>query len=248
MKETRYVFEQPELWQILAANVAVAFGAFIQSGTGFGMGLLCVPLLTLIDPVFAPGSFLLASMFQNSVMVARNRRGLRPDWLGAILPGIVMGSVAAYFVLKNLKGPGVELAIGFTILFAVAMSAVGVRVTVGRNTLVGGGAVAGMMSTVAGVPGPPLILLLQNEVGVQIRANLGITFMCGSFASITALYLSGRFGGLHALLGFSLLPGILTGSLLAGPFARFLDRAFLRPALLVLVSFGGLALILRNLL
>ncbi|VFQ45656.1 sulfite exporter TauE/SafE family protein [Desulfoluna butyratoxydans] len=242
------MFEQPELWQILAANVAATFGAFIQSGTGFGMGLLCVPLLTLIDPVFAPGSFLLASMFQNSVMVVRNRRGLRPDWLRAILPGIVMGSVAAYFVLKNLKGPGVELAIGFTILFAVAMSAVGVRVTVGRNTLVGGGAVAGMMSTVAGVPGPPLILLLQNEVGVQIRANLGITFMCGSFASITALYLSGRFGGLHALLGFSLLPGILTGSLLAGPFARFLDRAFLRPALLVLVSFGGLALILRNLL
>jgi len=240
------VFEQPEFWQILAANVAVAVGAFIQSGTGFGMGLMSVPLLTFIDPVFAPGSFLFASMFQNSVMIARNRQGIRRDWLAAILPGIVMGSAAAYFVLKNLKGSGVELAIGITILIAVAISAGGFRIALGRKTLVAGGTVAGMMSTVAGVPGPPLILLLQNEPGLQIRSNLGITFMSGSFASIVAFYLAGRFGLLHLLLGFSLLPGILTGSLLAGPFARLLDRSFLRPVLLVLVSFGGLALILRN--
>ncbi|WP_300668458.1 sulfite exporter TauE/SafE family protein [Desulfoluna sp.] len=242
------MFQQPELWQILAANVAVAFGAFIQSGTGFGMGLLCVPLLTLINPVFAPGSFLLASMFQNSVMIVRNRQGIRKDWLAAILPGIVMGAAVAYVALKNLKGSGVELSIGITILLAVAISAIGLRVALGRKTLVAGGTIAGMMSTVAGVPGPPLILLLQNEPGLQIRANLGITFMAGSFSSIVAFYFAGRFGLLHALLGLSLLPGILTGSLLAGPFARLLDRSFLRPALLILVSFGGLALILRNIM
>lgn len=240
------MFEQPELWQIVAANVAVAIGAFIQSGTGFGMGLLCVPLLTLIHPVFAPGAFLVASLFQNSLMVARNRQGIRTDWLKAILPGAVLGSAVAYLVLSNLKGPGVELAIGVTILMAVAISAGGLRIAVNRVSLFIGGSLAGMMSTLAGVPGPPLIIIIQNEQGRQIRANLGLSFITASLASITALYFAGRFGLLHLFLGFSLIPGILTGTLLSGPFASLLDRSFLRPVLLSLVSFGGLALILRN--
>ncbi|WP_236890077.1 sulfite exporter TauE/SafE family protein [Desulfoluna limicola] len=246
IKETQYVFEQPEIWQIVAANLAAVIGAFIQSGTGFGMGLLCVPLLTLIHPVFAPGAFLVASLLQNTLMVARNRQGIRKDWLAAILPGAVMGSAVAFFVLSNLKGPGVELAIGVTILIAVAISAGGFRIAVNGKSLFAGGTLAGMMSTIAGVPGPPLIIVIQNEQGRQIRANLGISFITSSVASITALYFAGRFGLLHLFLGFSLVPGILAGTLLAGPFASFLDRAFLRPVLLGLVSFGGLALILRN--
>lgn len=240
------MFQQPALWQIAAANAAVAIGAFIQSGTGFGMGLLAVPFLTLINPLFAPGAFLVASMFQNSLMVARNRKGLRVDWLRAILPGVVAGCSVATLVLTTIKGPATELAIGVTILVAVAISVGGLRIAVNRVTLLIAGSLAGLMATLAGVPGPPLILVIQHEQGRQIRANLGLTFIAGSLASICALSVAGRFGLIHLLLGLSLLPGILTGSLLSGPFARFLDSAFLRPALLCLVSFGGLALILRN--
>ena len=240
------MFQQPELWQILAANVVVAMGAFVQSGTGFGMGLLCAPLLTFINPVFVPGSFLVASVFQNSFMVRRNWQGIRKDWLKAIYPGVVMGAGTAFLLLSNIKGPNVELAIGVTILIAVAISAAGFRIVVNGRSLFTSGLFAGMMSTVAGVPGPPLIILMQNEEGCQIRANLGCTFIMSSLSSICALYFVGRFGLLHLYLGLSLIPGILVGTLVAGPFASFLDRSFLRPLLLVLVGFGGLALILRN--
>ena len=242
------MFEQPEIWHILVANVVVALGAFIQSGTGFGMGLLCVPLLTLINPVFAPGSFLAASVFQNSLMIHRNREGIRKEWLASILPGVVMGSGVAFLLLSNLKGPGVELAIGVTILVAVAISAAGFCIPVNRPSLTAGGLFAGMMSTLAGVPGPPLIIIIQHESGRQIRANLGLSFITSSLCSICVLYFAGRFGLLHLYLGLSLIPGILVGTLLSGPFASILDRSFLRPALLGMVSFGGIALILRNLL
>ena len=240
------MFQQPELWQILVANVVVAMGAFIQSGTGFGMGLLCVPLLTFIDPVFVPGSFLVASVFQNSLMVRRNWKGVRKDWLKAIYPGVVMGAGTAFLLLRNLKGPNVELAIGATILVAVAISAAGFRIVVNGRSLFTGGLFSGMMSAVAGVPGPPLIILLQNEEGRYIRANLGCTFIMSSLSSLCALYFVGRFGLLHFYLGLSLIPGILTGTLVARPFAGFLDRSFLRPLLLALVGFGGLALVVRN--
>ncbi|MBI9088037.1 MAG: hypothetical protein JEZ12_02340 [Desulfobacterium sp.] len=59
---------QLNLWQILAANGAIGLSAFLQSGAGFGMALVSVPLLALIDPGFVPGPFILVSLLQGQPM------------------------------------------------------------------------------------------------------------------------------------------------------------------------------------
>ena len=142
----------PEIWQILLANAATGLGAFIQSSTGFGMGLVAVPILTLIDPAFAPGAFLFSSLFQNMVMALKNRPGIRKDWLSSIFPGLAVGAVLAFFLLQGLKGPRVTQAIGGTIVAAVFVSACGFTLPLTRRRLMSGSCVAGLMSTVAGVP------------------------------------------------------------------------------------------------
>ncbi|MCG8470394.1 MAG: sulfite exporter TauE/SafE family protein [Desulfobacterales bacterium] len=247
-KRGENVGHQPEVWQILLANVAVGIGALIQSGTGFGLGLVAVPLLILIDPVFAPGAFLVASLFQNIIMARRNYLGVRREWLSSIVPGLVAGTFFAFLVLRCLKGPGVELAIGVTILTAVMISAAGFTLKVTSRRLLSGASLAGVMGTLAGVPGPPLILLIQNERGEEIRANLALSFLVGGAFSIASLYFAGRFGMFQFCMGLSMIPGILLGASLGGRLSPFLDGPRLRPTLLLLVGLGGVALVSRNLM
>lgn len=242
------MFEHVEIWQILLANAAILLGSFIQSGTGFGLGLIAVPLLTFINPIFTPGAFLFSSLFQNMVMAERNRDGIRKEWLGYFFPGLFLGAFLIYPVIGYLKGPGAQVAIGVTILVAVGISASGFSVALNRRNLVVGAALAGVMSTIAAIIGPPLILLLQNEKGIEIRANLAVTFLVGTVASLIALHFAGRFEILHLTAGVALLPGIFLGSLLGARFASFLDARCLRPVLLSLVGFGGAALIVKNLM
>ena len=44
-----------------------------------------------------------------------------------------------------------------------------------------------MMGTAASIGGPPMALLLQNESGNRIRANLAVFFVIGSFISLVML-------------------------------------------------------------
>jgi hypothetical protein len=44
----------------VAANVVMAVAGALQASVGFGLALLAVPILTLLDPNLVPGPMLLA--------------------------------------------------------------------------------------------------------------------------------------------------------------------------------------------
>lgn len=239
---------QLHLWQILAANAAIGLGAFIQSGTGFGMGLVAVPLLALIDPGFVPGPFLLVALLQVVIMAFQNRDGIVASQAGNMLSGVVIGTALAFLLLNLMQGQRMGLLFGITILAAIMISCCGIRIPIVRPTLWSAGLLCGLMGTVSGVGGPPMILLYQNEPGPKVRGNLGVIFVFASLFSMVALTQSGHFGQHEAILGAILVPGIITGTLIAPPFRRYLDRTNLRPALLGLAAAGAIALIVKDLI
>ena len=55
-----------------------AAGAILQGSVGFGLGLIGVPLLVLIDPVFVPGPLLLAAFLLNLLMSHREHTLVLP--------------------------------------------------------------------------------------------------------------------------------------------------------------------------
>ncbi|MCP4115132.1 MAG: sulfite exporter TauE/SafE family protein [Desulfobacteraceae bacterium] len=239
---------QLQLWQILAANGAIGLGALIQSATGFGMGLVSVPLLALIDTALIPGPFIFSAIFQLSIMVFQNRRNIVRNQAMYMFSGVLPGTILAGWMLGRLQGEAMGTVFGVTILVAVVMSCWGIRVPLGRRSLWGAGTLCGIMGTISGMGGPPLIIVYQDEPGPRIRGNLGIVFLFSSLFSLAALSRNGLFDFHHAALGLLLIPGILTGTLLAPPFARFLDSDHLKPVLLFLTAMGAVALILRDLL
>lgn len=237
---------QLHLWQILAANGAIGLGAFVQSTTGFGLGLMAVPMLALIEPTLVPGPFLLVALIQQILMILQNRRGIVADQVRDMGIGVIAGTILACLLLNMVQGHKMGIVFGTTILAAVLMSCCGFRVPLIRQSLWGGGLLCGIMGTISGVGGPPLILVYQHEPGPRVRGNLGLIFLLASLCALPALARSGHFGWHHALLGASLIPGILMGTLVAPPFARYLDRVNLRPILLALSTFGAMALIARD--
>ena len=57
--------------QMLAAFCIVVVGALVQGSVGMGLGLVTVPFLLQVDPVFVPGPVLASGFLLSLLMVCR---------------------------------------------------------------------------------------------------------------------------------------------------------------------------------
>lgn len=232
---------------IILVNLILIVAAAVQGSIGFGMGLLAVPLMVLVDPVYVPIPFLFAALVFNLLVMARERRGIRFGimiWavggraIGAILGGILI----ALFIEKTLL-----ILIGSIILLGVLMSISGLHVPIEKGSLVLTGVLSGIMGTVAAVGDPPMGLLFQREEGTKMRGNLAAFFLFGSLISISAILITNPDQINLAVRGFEILPGILIGFLISRWLVPIVDRGYTRPAVLTISTIAGLLVIIREL-
>jgi uncharacterized membrane protein YfcA len=140
------------------------------------------------------------------------------------------------------------IASGGFVLLAVVLSATGRRVPTLPSTLVAAGALSGVLGTAVSIGGPPMALLYQHESGPTIRSTLAAFFLVGVSLSLIGLHFVGRFGIVETLAAVTLLPGVLVGFWLSRRTARWLDRGYTRPAVLVVSAATSVLVILRRLL
>ena len=234
--------------QLVAANLALAAGAAVQGAVGFGLSLVAVPLLVLIDPRLVPGPVLCTAIALTLLLSLRERESI--DFHGVAwgvagrIPGSAIGA-AALIVIAQEK---LSLLFGVLVLVAVLLSALPIRIRPTRSRLLGVGVLSGFMGTTAAVGGPPIALLLQHEPGDRLRATLSGFFLLGASVSLSALAIIGRFGRAELLVSLTLLPGILLGFWISGRMARILDRGYTRVAVLATAALAALAAVLRQLL
>ena len=221
-------------------------GFTLQGAVGFGMGILGTPILLLVDPRLVPGPVLASTMVFTLMVTVRERRGIDLHGLGWALAGRVAGTLPAAALLAALPGNALSRVFGLMVVLAVAISVCGVRVRPRPATLLAGGALSGLLGTVAAVGGPPIALLYQHASGARFRAALSSLFLVGTLISIAALALAGRFGGPELRLTLFLLPGALFGFLAPRRIARRLDRGFTRPAVLAVAALAGLITVVRS--
>jgi hypothetical protein len=225
--------------------IVVATGAAVQASTGMGMALFAVPLLLLLDPAYVPGPSLCAVMALSAAVAWREREAVDARILLLGLLGFAAGSVLGAGILRLLAGLDLSWLLGLLILGAVALSLAGLRIEAGRLTLLVGGTASGILSTVAGVQGPPIALALQNQRPDRLRATLCAFFAAGSAVSLTALAAMGLFGLHQAGLGAALLPGVLVGFAAAPLLARRIDGRRARLCVLAISALSAVTLLLR---
>jgi uncharacterized protein len=228
---------------IALAGLAVALGALVQGAVGFGLALVAVPLLAIIDPRLVPVPMLLLATAHAMLMLRREYRDT--DWAGVgwallgRLPGIALGVLAVALLPPRWFG----LAVALTVLTCVALSVVRWRPRPTVPALLLAGVVSGAGGTASAIGGPPVALLYQNAHGARVRATLGAYFAAGSLLSLAGLLVGGQFSADAVQAAALMLPFMIAGFALSGPARRLLDHGWTRPAVLTLAGGGALALL-----
>lgn len=235
-----------ELHVVLIAGIAVLVGAVIQGATGFGVGLVAAPVVTLLDPSLMPGSLLVAGFLLPLMALATEHRHVEPR-VGWIFLGRFAGTVPGVLIVVVLSAEQLGIAIGLMILVAVGLTAHRFTVPVNRSTLAGAGFFSGLGATAVSIGGPPLGLVLQRADARTVRSTSSLVFVVGSVASISALALAGEMSQRELLTGLSFFPFFGVGFLLSLPLRRRLDGPRFRYAVLAVVTASALVVLVRPL-
>lgn len=232
---------------LVLSTLAVMAGSLVQAITGMGSGFVIVPLLALIDLSLVPGPLVFGSLALSVTMALRGREHIDRSRVPVIVLGIAPGSVAGAFLLTRFDGQSTGVVFGCVILAAVALSLAGLRVSPRREAAFAAGALSGVLGAAAGIGGPVLALLYQDEEGDRLRATLGLLYACGAIVILMVLASAGRFGAGELMNGALLMPGFVLGYLLSGRFVVYFSQRYVRLAVLSLSVAAATALIVRSL-
>jgi uncharacterized protein len=230
----------------ILAIAVVAVSCAIHGAVGFGMNLLAVPVLAILDPVFVPGPAVATGLLLSVLIVGREREPLDRQLTWAVA-GLLPGTVLAIVLLDAVPSSDLAVLTGVLVLIAVALSAVRLDLSPGRTSLTVAGIASGFLATAASIGGPPLALVYARSHGPRLRGNLSAFFVVAALVALVALVASGHFGAGEWRASAVLLPGVVLGFLVSGPLRPVVDRGRTRPAVLALSAVAGIVAIAQGL-
>jgi uncharacterized protein len=205
-------------WFYLAAVPAVLIFAVSKGGFGGGVGILAVPMLSLVVPPAQAAAILLPLLcFMDLIGVAHYRRHWNRHAMSVMLPGTIAGIVLGSLAFGYLDDDLVRLILGvIATAFALHAFRPGAGLAPARepSTLRGAfwGAVSGFTSTLAHAGGPPANMYL---LPLKLNKTIFVGTMIVLFTAVNAIKLIP-----YSLLGLFEARNLLTAVALA-PLAAF---------------------------
>lgn len=233
-------------FEVVVALAAVGVGAAVQGSVGFGMNLVAVPVLALLDPSLLPATLVLAGLPVSILMTRREYHAIDRRGLGWIFAGRIPGTVLGAWVVSVASPDALSVIVGATVMIAAAASSREMYVRVNARTSAAAGFASGTMGTAAAIGGPPLALLYQRHDGPVLRSTLAASFLLGTVFSVAALALAGLVESRHLIVAGLLTPAIAMGIMISNRVAAAIDSRWLRPAVLGVAVITGVAAILRG--
>ncbi len=238
---------------IATPEFALAFGisfvaASLHSTVGFGFALVSVPLLSLLDPLFAPVPQLIVVWPLTVAIVWRERHAVEVRSTLWIFAGRVPGALVGVALLKLLSGAELDVLMALMVLIgaAVVVSKGAFRRTPAREF--GAGVASGTMAMVSAIGGPPIALLYRNDQGPTVRANLGLVFAIGLTITIGVRTAAGEVNTDEVVVGFALLPAVWLGLRASRRLIPHVDGPRLRNAIVAIACGAAMMLLVRGVL
>ncbi|WP_086667372.1 sulfite exporter TauE/SafE family protein [Lentzea kentuckyensis] len=234
-------------WGLMAvAGVVVAFGGLLQGLIGFGLALVAVPLLALLDPVLVPVPVLVVASAHAMMSLAREFHHV--DWRGVgwAMLGRLPGTVIGIWIVDSLDTRSFGVVVGAAVLVCVLLSIMSWRPQPTPKSLVTAGVASGSFGTATSIGGPMVALLYQNQAGPEVRATLAAFFTMGSVVSIIGLTATGNVTAHQLWSGVLLIPFLVAGFLLSGPLRKRFDAGGIRTPTLIVAGASAVVLIVRS--
>lgn len=227
------------------ANAVVLAASIVHASSGMGFAMIAAPLLALISLEFVPGPMLFINLFLSTLMLRDGISMIDKREITILLPSILIGTVIAATLLVGIPPRVFGILFSVLILLAVAISLLVKIPKLSRLALGIGGVIGGLMGTTSGISGPPLAVLYQRENINKTRATLALVFSFSYISSLVALTHNDLFSLRLAFDGLILLPGLITGYLLARHVRGKLTQFFVRTLMLSLASVSALILLVK---
>lgn len=219
-------------------------GGLLQSLVGFGLGLLCAPLIFLIKPELVPAPMILNALVITSLLSWKYRKYIEIKRSGISMLSATVGILMAAFVIQNLEQNQYQVLFGVLILSATALSIFGFKpkVTFIYNALAS--LFSGFMGTTTAAGGAPMGLLYQSEDKNKIKANLSIFFAYINLIGIITLLFTGAAGQTDIVLFLQTIPAVLIGWLLSKLISNRINEDIIRKLILTIALAAGTIMIL----
>ncbi|MDJ0805447.1 MAG: sulfite exporter TauE/SafE family protein [Gammaproteobacteria bacterium] len=196
---------------------------FIRGISGFGSGLVAIPLLAHFLPLQFVVPWVLVLDFSASLALGirrQDRRAIRWDEIGWLLPTTLVGLLLGIFLLVNLPKPPLLIGLG---LFVMAFGIRSLLYLHGDRSIsrwwslpagITGGTVGGMFGT----GGPPYVIYLSHRIHdkLQLRATFSGLFFIDGGLRVIIFTLTGLLSQDAMLLACLLGLGVMAFGLYAG--------------------------------
>ncbi len=234
----------------LLSMAFVLLGGFVYGCTGFGFGLVMVPLVaSQLAPATAVPLSHLVGLPLSAALAWSQRRALRRSLLLPLICGAVLATPVGVLLLDRLPVDPMKLIVaGFIALFALLLLA-GWTLPVASERFAPSflvGAVGGLLGAAAGIPGPPVLLFLinQREGRESFRATLATFFFLTAIANLAGYGTAGMLDQDLLWTAVALMPAALLGAALGTRLSGRLNAGTFRIAVLLLALLSAVILAL----
>jgi uncharacterized membrane protein YfcA len=243
-------------WQAVAALGAVLVGSTISGLTGFGFGLVIVPIMLLLFPpptvVVLTSSLAIASGLP---ILLEDRAHIRVRIISPLLVPALIGLPIGVKVLTGVDTRFIKLIAGVVVVIFAVLVARGFVIPGIRSRIapVVAGLSSGILGTSTGMSGPPVVLFLTDRTPEPrvFRASITFYFSLMNLVGILLVVRTGAVGGREFGIAAALLPVALFGRRVGQRLHDRVDQDQFRRitlALLILTGTSGMVTALAGLL
>jgi uncharacterized membrane protein YfcA len=199
----------------LAAFLILLLAYFLRGITGFGSGLIAIPLLAHILPLtFVVPMVLVLDFVASIVLSSRKHMQVRWDEIRPLLPTSIVGIVIGSFMLISLPREPLLVSLGLFVIFFGLRYVFNIHgdKPISRWWSVPTGLSGGLIGALFGTGGPPYVVYFSHRLHdkTQLRGTLsGLFLLDGAFRVITFL-------SLGLLLQADMFTALLMGLPVAG--------------------------------
>jgi len=166
----------------LTAFIIILSAYFIRGITGFGSGLIAIPLLAHLLPLTFVVPLVLVLDFVASIVLSRHMHlQVRWDEIHPLLPTSILGMLIGGFLLMNLPREPLLISLGLFVIFFGLRYLFNVHgeKLINRWWSVPTGLSGGLIGAMFGTGGPPYVVYLSHRLNdkTQLRGTLSGLFM-----------------------------------------------------------------------
>jgi len=235
----------------IVLSISIIFIAYTIKGlSGFGSGLIAIPLLAFIFPLTFIVPVLGLLSYSGTIMQSFHYRKqvVWRDML-PIIPFSILGIVIALWLLVNVDANLLVMALGVFVLLYAIYSLLPLPVPAGgRQWAIVAGCGGGMVGALFGTGGPFYVVYLKMRRlnKDQFRATIAMIFLVDGGARMSAYALNGLFTSQVLWLVLTLLPVLFVGMYAGHHLHIKIDQQRFNQVISLLLMLSGIMLIIKS--